>query len=101
MSPDRPVLRGTAQNPDAFFQGREACNTFYTACPQIVQDAMDQFAKVVGRAYKTVRLRRSAGRRARDRADGSGCEAAHEAVDYLVKKGRESRRAESAVVSAF
>src|ERR1039457_864088 len=52
MSPDRPVLRGPAQNPDAFFQGREACNTFYSACPQIVQDAMDQFAKVVGRTYE-------------------------------------------------
>jgi pyruvate-ferredoxin/flavodoxin oxidoreductase len=87
MSPDRPVLRGTAQNPDAFFQGREACNKFYTACPQIVQDAMDQFAKVVGRAYK---LFDYVGAPDADRIIvlmGSGCEAAHEAVDYLVKKG--------------
>jgi pyruvate-ferredoxin/flavodoxin oxidoreductase len=87
MSPDRPVLRGTAQNPDAFFQGREACNNFYTACPQIVQDAMDQFAKVVGRAYK---LFDYVGAPDAERVIvlmGSGCEAAHEAVDYLVKKG--------------
>ena len=87
MSPDRPVLRGTAQNPDAFFQGREAGNNFYTACPQIVQDAMDQFAKVVGRAYK---LFDYVGAPDAERVIvlmGSGCEAAHEAVDYLVKKG--------------
>ena len=87
MSPDRPVLRGTAQNPDAFFQGREACNNFYTACPQIVQDAMDQFAKVVGRAYK---LFDYVGAPDAERVIvlmGSGCEAAHETVDYLLKKG--------------
>jgi pyruvate-ferredoxin/flavodoxin oxidoreductase len=87
MSPDRPVLRGTAQNPDAFFQGREACNKYYTACPQIVQDAMDQFAKVVGRAYK---LFDYVGAPDAERVIvlmGSGCEAAHETVDYLVKKG--------------
>jgi len=86
MSPDRPVLRGTAQNPDAFFQGREACNNFYTACPQIVQDAMDQFAKVVGRAYK---LFDYVGAPDAERVIvlmGSGCEAAHETVDYLLKK---------------
>ena len=52
MSPDRPVLRGTAQNPDAFFQAREACNPFYDACPDIVQEIMDAFGKQVGRSYK-------------------------------------------------
>ncbi len=87
MTPDRPVLRGTAQNPDAFFQGREACSPYYAACPQIVQEVMDQFAKVVGRAYK---LFDYVGAPDADRVIvlmGSGCEAAHEAVDYLVKKG--------------
>ncbi|HTY86546.1 MAG TPA: pyruvate:ferredoxin (flavodoxin) oxidoreductase [Candidatus Acidoferrum sp.] len=87
MSPDHPVLRGTAQNPDAFFQGREACNAFYTGCPQIVQEAMDKFAKVVGRAYK---LFDYVGAPDADRIVvlmGSGCEAAHETVDYLVKQG--------------
>jgi len=51
LSPDRPVLRGTAQNPDVFFQAREACNPFYRACPQIVQDVMDRFARQTGRTY--------------------------------------------------
>src|SRR2546429_2354900 len=51
LSPDRPVLRGSAQNPDVFFQAREAANPFYRACPQIVQDVMDRFAKQTGRGY--------------------------------------------------
>ena len=51
LSPDRPVLRGTAQNPDVYFQGREAVNPFYLACPGIVQQAMDRFASLTGRAY--------------------------------------------------
>ncbi|AXC15123.1 Pyruvate-flavodoxin oxidoreductase [Acidisarcina polymorpha] len=52
LTPDRPVLRGTAQNPDVFFQAREACNPFYLATPTIVQDAMDRFARQTGRKYK-------------------------------------------------
>ncbi|MEK7389509.1 MAG: pyruvate:ferredoxin (flavodoxin) oxidoreductase [Elusimicrobiota bacterium] len=51
LTPDRPVLRGTAQNPDVFFQSREAANTFYEACPGVVQRTMDRFAKISGRAY--------------------------------------------------
>ncbi|MFC1642452.1 pyruvate:ferredoxin (flavodoxin) oxidoreductase [Myxococcota bacterium] len=51
LSPDHPVVRGTAQNPDAFFQGREACNPFYAACPAIVQKEMDKFAQRTGRQY--------------------------------------------------
>ncbi len=51
LSPDRPALRGTAQNPDVYFQARETVNPFYTRCPQIVQKYMDQFAKLVGRQY--------------------------------------------------
>jgi len=51
LSPDHPVLRGTAQNPDVYFQGREAANSYYSACPGKVQAAMDKFAQVVGRAY--------------------------------------------------
>src|SRR5499425_576430 len=51
MSPDHPVLRGTAQNPDVFFQSREAANPYYAACPEKVQAAMDKFSKVVGRVY--------------------------------------------------
>ena len=51
LSPDRPVLRGSAQNPDVFFQAREAANSYYLACPSIVQDVMDRFARRTGRAY--------------------------------------------------
>jgi pyruvate-ferredoxin/flavodoxin oxidoreductase len=51
LSPDRPVLRGTAQNPDVYFQGRETVNPFYAKCPEIVQKAMDKFADIVGRKY--------------------------------------------------
>jgi pyruvate-ferredoxin/flavodoxin oxidoreductase len=52
LSPDRPVLRGTAQNPDVYFQGRETVNPFYAACPAIVQKAMDKFGEIVGRQYR-------------------------------------------------
>ena len=51
LSPDRPFMRGTAQNPDVFFQAREACNPFYLALPATVQRAMDRFAELTGRAY--------------------------------------------------
>ncbi len=51
LTPDRPVLRGTAQNPDVFFQGRETVNPFYEKTPDIVQEVMDQFAERVGRSY--------------------------------------------------
>jgi pyruvate-ferredoxin/flavodoxin oxidoreductase len=51
LRPDRPVLRGSAQNPDVFFQAREACNAFYLACPAIVQGVMDSFASHTGRGY--------------------------------------------------
>ena len=50
-APISPILRGTAQNPDVYFQAREACNPYYLACPTIVQNAMDSFAKLTGRAY--------------------------------------------------
>jgi len=51
LSPDHPVLRGTAQNPDVFFQSREAGNPYYAACPKIVSDVMDKFAQRMGRRY--------------------------------------------------
>ena len=51
MNPSRPVLRGTAQNPDVFFQAREACNSFYAKVPAIVQEQMDKFASLTGRQY--------------------------------------------------
>jgi pyruvate-ferredoxin/flavodoxin oxidoreductase len=87
MSPDHPVLRGTAQNPDAFFQAREACNPFYAACPDIVQQAMDDFAKQVGRAYKLFEYVGAPDAEHVIVLMGSGCEAAHETVEYLNERG--------------
>ncbi len=87
MTPDKPVLRGTAQNPDAFFQGREAANLIYAACPDIVQKVMDEFAALTGRKYN---LFDYVGAPDAERVIvlmGSGCEAAHEAVEYLVAQG--------------
>jgi len=87
MSPDRPVLRGTAQNPDVFFQARESCNKFYDAAPALIQAQMDKFAKQVGRAYH---LFDYVGPADADRVIilmGSGAEVAHETVDALSKTG--------------
>ena len=87
LTPDRPVLRGTAQNPDAFFQAREACNGFYFAGPGIVQDVLRRFGHLTGRRYS---LFDYVGHPEPDRVIvmmGSGAETAHETVDWLVSKG--------------
>ncbi len=87
MTPDRPVLRGTAQNPDVFFQARETVNPFYLACPAIVQNVMDKFAKVAGRQYK---LFEYVGAPDAERVIvmmGSGAQAAQETVEYLNAQG--------------
>jgi len=88
LSPERPKIRGTAQNPDVFFQARETCNPYYTACAGIVQKHMDKFAKLVGRQYH---LFDYVG--ASDAEDviivmGSGVGVVEEAVDALVSEGR-------------
>ena len=100
MTPDKPVLRGTAQNPDVFFQGREAANGFYSACPDIVQKVMDEFAALTGRKYKLFDYVGAADAERVIVLMGSGCEAAHEAVEASESQGRKSRRAQSAVVSS-
>jgi len=87
LSPDHPVLRGSAQNPDAFFQAREAANPWYAACSGIVQETMDRFAALTGRAY---RLFDYVGHPSPERVIvmmGSGAETAHETVDWLVERG--------------
>ncbi len=87
LTPDHPVLRGTAQNPDTFFQAREACNPFYFACARIVQEAMDRFAEVTGRQYH---LFDYVGDPAAERVIvlmGSGAEAVHETVEWLLARG--------------
>ncbi|MBN1854681.1 MAG: pyruvate:ferredoxin (flavodoxin) oxidoreductase [Pirellulales bacterium] len=83
MTPDKPVLRGTAQNPDVFFQAREACNPYYDAVPEIVRQAMDRFAELTGRSYH---LFDYIGAEDADRIlvlMGSGVGAAEEAVQNL------------------
>jgi pyruvate-ferredoxin/flavodoxin oxidoreductase len=87
LSPDHPVLRGSAQNPDVYFQGRETVNPFYLACPTIVQDKMDKFAALVGRRY---RLFDYIGAPDAERVlviMGSGAETVHETVEYLAARG--------------
>ncbi len=87
MCPDHPVLRGTAQNPDVFFQAREACNPFYRACPTIVQDVMDRFGKRTGRKYNLFDYYGPADAERVVMLMGSGAGAAEEAVDALRKSG--------------
>ena len=87
LSPDHPVIRGTAQNPDVYFQARETVNRFYTACPALVQQAFDQFAKLTGRAYRNFEYVGDPNATRVVVMMGSGCEAAHETVDHLVARG--------------
>jgi pyruvate-ferredoxin/flavodoxin oxidoreductase len=87
LSPDHPFIRGTAQNPDVYFQGRETVNPFYVDCPGIVQKAMDKFAATVGRSYN---LFDYAGAPDAERVIilmGSGAETAGETAKYLSEKG--------------
>ncbi len=87
LSPDHPVLRGTAMNPDVFFQAREAINPFYNACPAIVQETMDQFAQLTGRTYH---LFDYAGAPDAERVIilmGSGAETAEETALHLQQQG--------------
>jgi pyruvate-ferredoxin/flavodoxin oxidoreductase len=87
LTPDRPALRGTAQNPDVFFQAREAQNRFYDACPDAVAQTMQKFASLTGRRYT---LFDYAGDPNADRVIvlmGSGAETVHETVDYLTARG--------------
>ncbi len=87
LTPDNPVIRGTAQNPDVFFQARESVNSFYLACPGIVQEAMDKFAELTGRQYHIFDYIG-----APDAEDvvvlmGSGADAVRETIDYLNAQG--------------
>ncbi len=87
LSPDRPMISGTAQNPDVYFQGRETVNKYYLAIPQIVQETMDKFAKLVGRSYHLFDYVGA------DDAEkvivimGSAADTAHETAEFLASKG--------------
>ncbi|HHV21574.1 MAG TPA: pyruvate:ferredoxin (flavodoxin) oxidoreductase, partial [Propionibacterium sp.] len=87
LSPAHPIIRGTAQNPDVYFQGRETVNTFYNKTPGIVQSAMDRFAERTGRHYHLVDYH---GAEDADRVIvvmGSGAETVRETVEHLLAKG--------------
>ena len=87
LSPDHPLLRGTAQNPDVFFQAREASNSYYQACPTIVQNVMDRFAQRTGRSY---RLFDYVGAPDAERVIvmmGSGAGAVEEVIEHLLQRG--------------
>ena len=88
LSPDRPVLRGTAQNPDVFFQGREAVSPYYAACPEKVQAVMDHFQQVVGRGYRLFEYVGAPDAEEVIVMMGSGAETAHETIEHLVAAGR-------------
>jgi pyruvate-ferredoxin/flavodoxin oxidoreductase len=87
LSPDRPMISGTSQNPDVYFQGRETVNKYYNATPAIVQQTMDKFAKIVGRQYH---LFDYIGAKDAEKVIvimGSGAETVHETVESLSGAG--------------
>jgi pyruvate-ferredoxin/flavodoxin oxidoreductase len=87
LSPDRPFIRGTAQNPDVFFQAREACSPYYEAVPGIVQSVMDRMAKLIGRSYHLFEYYGAPDAERVIVMMGSGAEAAEEAVDAMTRQG--------------
>ncbi len=87
LSPDRPMIRGTAQNPDVYFQGRETVNKYYNATPGIIQKHMDKLAKLTGRQYKLFDYVGAPDAENIIIIMGSGAETAHEVVEYMNSKG--------------
>ena len=87
LNPDRPTMRGTAQNPDVYFQGRETVNPFYDKTPEIVLKAMQKFAKLTGREYSLFDYVGDPNAERVIVAMGSGAETVHEVVEYLMAKG--------------
>jgi pyruvate-ferredoxin/flavodoxin oxidoreductase len=87
LTPDRPVLRGTAQNPDVYFQARETVNPYYIALPEIVQEAMNRFASLTGRQYKLYEYLGAPDAERVIILMGSGAEVAEEAIEKLLAEG--------------
>ena len=87
LTPDNPIIRGTAQNPDVFFQAREAANPFYDACPEIVARLMERFGEMTGRHYGLFDYEGDRGAERVIVIMGSGAETVHETVDELVRRG--------------
>lgn len=88
LTPEAPELRGTAQNPDTFFQSREACTPYFKALPGIMQRAMDRFAGVVGRQYRLFDYYGAPDAKRVIVMMGSGAYVAREAVEHLVAQGQ-------------
>ena len=87
LSPDRPMISGTAQNPDVYFQGRETVNKYYLAVPKIVQETMNKFAKIVGRQYHLFDYVGAPDAEKVIVIMGSAADTTHETVEYLEGKG--------------
>ena len=87
LNPEKPVMRGTAQNPDIYFQARESANPFYAATPDIVQREMDKFAGIVGRQYHLFDYEGAPDATRVIVIMGSGAEAVHETVEWLIARG--------------
>ncbi len=87
LSPDHPTIKGTSQNPDVYFQGRESVNKYYLATPAIVQETMDRFASLVGRPYKLFDYFGHPQAEHVIVVMGTGSEVVHETVDHLVARG--------------
>ena len=87
MNPNRPVLRGTSQNPDVYFQGRETVNSYHLATPGIVQEYMDVYARLTGRQYRLFDYVGAQDAESVIVLMGSGCETAHETVECLLAQG--------------
>jgi len=87
LCPDRPMISGTAQNPDVYFQGRETVNKYYIATPQIVQDTMDKFAKLAGRSYHLFDYIGPEDAEKVIIVMGSAADTAHDTAEFLTSKG--------------
>jgi len=87
LNPEKPVMRGTAQNPDVYFQARESANPFYVATPETVQQLMDKFAQIAGRQYHLFDYVGAPDAERVIVVMGSGAEAVHETVDWLLARG--------------
>lgn len=87
LTPDHPVVRGTAQNPDVFFQIREAANSYYNACPAFVEQAMEKFERVTGRSYHLVDYVGAPNAEHVIVVMGSGAETAQATADYINRHG--------------
>ncbi|MDR1754900.1 MAG: pyruvate:ferredoxin (flavodoxin) oxidoreductase [Eubacterium sp.] len=87
LNPEKPVLHGTAQNPDIFFQAREACNPYYNNLPSIVEETMEKVNNAIGSDYKLFNYYGASDAEQIIVAMGSGCDTIEETIDFLISRG--------------